>query len=396
MVLGYGGFFGLSSRDYRAVLMTRSNQELQKQEIVKTRRIVSNPFAIGMSVAAAFFSGGGTLPITAEYYRRLVVADRKLIMIKKELASRGVPLHDFEMKDVLIPAAGCIVGLGVGLGIDEQISGLFGTGVTTIGAADIQLSAMHVSQVDQVVAEVAHPGDAFHGLQEGFMGQTHEVSAVAQMHLHGIENTINAPSASELLSGQSFTLVHGGVAEHAAQLGGIHMGEHAARELETFSSSQISVWIMEKLEEPDWYRKGRRVGCTRTRGMRQAPLSCVECNGAITSGQYKRECETEYPRIKVATTDIFATDCYACRSDSYDICMTCYEKGARCSCGSESSTGLHNLHVAYNGNFRTHQERRRDILRTRRCQALYCDRCERKITQGRVFRKLPQLGISPR
>lgn len=281
-MLGYGGFFGLSSTEYRATLKTRTDQQLQKQEIVKTRRLMSCAFTVGGGIGAAVFTLGGSLVMAAVAGRKYRVADRKLKMIQDEITARDIPLHEFEIKDVLIPVAACLVGTAVGVAIEEGIANLVCSGDVATAGAGSTLAAMHVTQIDVVTANVMHPDDMLHGLGQGLAGQGHEVVHLAQHHVHEVvlNNTTN------LTPLQPVAVAPGLCSENVAQLGGMQMGESAALAGERLAATQIAVLVMEGLEQPDWYRKANKAEGCQCSDSEQGTGS-LTCNGTCSNQSEK-------------------------------------------------------------------------------------------------------------
>lgn len=190
MPLGYGGFLGLSSNKYRAKLRGQTNQELQAQEINEMRRLFSCAYGVCGGIATSFFTCGGTLVVAAVSGREWRVADRKLEMIREELTSRGIPIHELEAKYVVIPLAGCLLGSAVGIGVDEVAGQMVSIGDFTTGGPDNTLDAMGLTGTETPASGLMHhPVAALHGLEQGVQGQGHEISE----GIHMIEVLGNTP-----------------------------------------------------------------------------------------------------------------------------------------------------------------------------------------------------------
>lgn len=111
MGLGYGGFLGLSSAEYRAQLKERTDEELQHQEIAKLRSMMSSAFAVGTGISGAVLTAGGTLILAGLSGRKYRVAGRKRALVQEELTCRGIPLHALELKDFAIPVVASMAGV---------------------------------------------------------------------------------------------------------------------------------------------------------------------------------------------------------------------------------------------------------------------------------------------
>lgn len=103
MVLGYGNFLGLSTFKYKTKLRGQTLQDLKKQEIVKIRMQFASMWTVASGIGWAYFTFGGSLIVSGMGGRKWRVADRKLKLIREELARRGEPIHKVDWKDVMVP-----------------------------------------------------------------------------------------------------------------------------------------------------------------------------------------------------------------------------------------------------------------------------------------------------
>lgn len=158
MVLGFGGFFGLSTTRYREKLKSARPEDLKKQEVVKTRARLACTWSIISGFVSAHFTFGGSLLVSGIGGRKWRVADRKLGMIRKELTSRGVPLHKLDLKDVGITLVGVAAGTAAGAGIDVGIGSLFNIGDVTsgFGHTPAPTNGSHLEELQAIFSHPAH------------------------------------------------------------------------------------------------------------------------------------------------------------------------------------------------------------------------------------------------
>ncbi|KAM0078885.1 hypothetical protein ACKRZS_008751 [Fusarium odoratissimum] len=114
-----GDFFDFNKAEYARRISFYDVNRLRKQEVVKIRQHTAAMCSITTGAAGALLSGGGTLLLSAYGARRLSVAHSKLELIQAELTKRGIALHELQKRDIFIPVGASIVGMGVGVGIDE-------------------------------------------------------------------------------------------------------------------------------------------------------------------------------------------------------------------------------------------------------------------------------------
>lgn len=403
MVLGYGGFLGLSTYDYRQELKTKTNKDLQTQEIVKLRRMFTCAYIAAGGLGGAAFTFGGSLIAVGISGRRWRVADRKLGLIREELTRRGIPHHKLKTKDVLIPAVSCLIGGAVAHGIDFGLGELVDVGNAQIDGPIRESESLNLTPLDEVFAGVEQPGAAAAGLLNGFLHQGHVISdGGVQIH-EAINNTASlAPSPDATAA--SIIIDPEQLCQTIALATGTEMGQAPALQSEDLAGYSLAwtaaTYAMEAFENPDHYRKAvKHLGCRRFYGLKPNHLSCDGCKQAIPSGQYMREHHHNYsPDPQTirglhysdfgchSANTVFLLDCCQCESDNYDLCLSCYNGGKRCRCGRANAIGLHKLQVAIQGNADFVQCR--GTIRDRQSYSSKdCDGCKARISQGRYYRK---------
>lgn len=120
MVLGYGGFLGLSSAEYRAELKERTDEALQKQEIAKLRGMMSSSFAM----------------------------------------AAGIPLHTLELKDIAKPVVASTAGVAAG-GVFLDSAGQVGS-IEGVGQGSIS-------------TQLENPDATIHGFEKGLTERVSEI-----------------------------------------------------------------------------------------------------------------------------------------------------------------------------------------------------------------------------
>ncbi|RGP67980.1 hypothetical protein FSPOR_5641 [Fusarium sporotrichioides] len=178
-------FFGFNKAEYARRISSYDDDHLRKQEVVKTRQHTSALCSITAGAVGAPASGGCTLLLSAYGARRLSVAHSKLELIQSELTKRGIALHEIQKRDILIPVGASVVGMGVGLGVDEAASVVTNTMpmATTLPTGSSFTHALSTNASD-VITGVAH----------GVTEQTHEMGQA----ILNIDNGI--PAAQDLTS----------------------------------------------------------------------------------------------------------------------------------------------------------------------------------------------------
>lgn len=281
MVLGYGGFFGLSSTQYRSRLKEAELKDLKKQEIVKTRTRIAAGITVYLGILSAFPSYGGSLVMSAVQARRLRVAHRKLALIREELERRGVDLHELRLRDVAIPVTGIAVGTGVGMGLEIGLGSFISAGDMFVGGPSAAAEDMDASFTERLHAILEHPDELYRGFSAGL----HEEGDLLSIGAHGID--LHIADAGNLTS-DTFVADPTSIDEMMAEVAGEQLGLAAAVALEKMAadlvSSQLTQWIIEASE--DW---PEYPGCHRNFGVRT--LICDGCRKGIDTGTYMRKCD---------------------------------------------------------------------------------------------------------
>lgn len=402
MVLGYGGFLGLSSKDYRAELKDRTDQQLQEQEIIKLRRQFLYGALMGGGLSAAPVTLGGSLITVGISGRKYRVADRKLDLIREELKSRGIAPHKLEIKDVAIPVTAGVASLGVGAGLDIGLSELAHIG-NVVGAGPIGItSSLEVTPLDSISAGAANASNAVEGFADGFLNQGTVIAQGGITIRDALESTADPSAIAQ--PAQSILFDQAQLHEMIASASGEQLGQAAALHLQSVTGQvvamQCTFWACESLENPDHFRRAvNHLGCSRLYGLQHSDyLCCAACGGSIKSGQYMRQyhpsfCQSAQGLHQFAVdnlTEVHFSDCCQCRSDEYDLCLPCFDGGTRCNCGPSK---LRCLQLALNINAKV--ERCRSAAKIRRQQNfpyLRCDVCRHDVKQGRYYGKASYLG----
>lgn len=215
-----GDFFDFSETEYARRISFYLTDRLRNQEVVKTRQQAAAMCSIGTGVAGAIPSGGGTLLLSAYGSRRLYVAQAKLKLIRAELTKRGVALHELQKRDVLIPFAASIVGMGVGVGLEDAATAVTNTVPMAAGLPS-------GSSVTQALA--TNSGDTISGAAHGIAQQAREMG-------HAILDANNGIPAAQDLAMQT-TWVSATSAQEAV---GFHTGMGAMQATEKGVASLAS------------------------------------------------------------------------------------------------------------------------------------------------------------
>ena len=259
MVLGYGGFFGLSSTEYEAKLRSAKTEDLKKQEIVKTRAQVAAALSLFSGFAFAHTTLGGSLIVSLAGGRKWRVADRKLEMIRGELSRRGVPLHKFDWRDIVISIGACAVGLGVDYGVGNLIN-LGDTILPTSGSsgAGHALPTSHIPYSQQFHEMIIDPVDALHGVEQGAGAQPELLLHHGTLSIAHILGTSSSDTPVQIVPLNPPAL-NAPIAEQVgAQLGveGTHSVEQNAGEI---IFQQLSWRLAESIEHHEWSRQAARL-----------------------------------------------------------------------------------------------------------------------------------------
>ncbi|EOD49982.1 hypothetical protein UCRNP2_3261 [Neofusicoccum parvum UCRNP2] len=125
--MGLHDTFDFDEPAYIAKTAARTTLQLQEEEIKKLRQHFAASCSIGAGLGHSIHSAGISLGVSAFGVRRLVVAKRKLAIIRGELAGRGVAPHDPTKRDAAIPVAAALAGMGLGAEIGHLVGGLLPT-----------------------------------------------------------------------------------------------------------------------------------------------------------------------------------------------------------------------------------------------------------------------------
>ena len=381
MVLGYGGFTGLSSTEYRRKLRTATVEELKRQEIVKIRHRIASLWSCASGIAWAYFTFGGSLVVTGIGGRKWRVADRKLEIIRAELANRGEELHKLTWKDFAIPLSACAVGTAVGAGIDVGIGSLIDINDIATSGSGGTLASPNGNHSQDLQAMFSHPDKTIQGVGEGVVIQPELVAHAGTQHA---ADALGVPPSEVPI--QTIDFNNPGINENLAQLGGAQLGIDIATSLERGAgqllAQELIWWANEAFETPQGLRHVKDFhGCTRY--SRVQNMSCNACKMKITQGQYWRK----YWHRSFSFTRLRSyVDCCECKNDDFDLCDCCYEEGSRCMC---RETRLRQLQFAWDGNLFPPQRREASVrFKTlAKVKKMACDICGIPITQGRFFSK---------
>jgi hypothetical protein len=268
-------FFGCDWDEYAQRISGYTTERLCKQEVVKTRQVVSASCTIGGGIGGAAFTMGGTLAVAAYGSRRFRVANKKLKLIRAELTQRSVPLHTLDYKDFLIPFGASIIGLGAGIGLDQVAMA-----VTNTIPMEVQIGSPTGSTA--INAVTANPGDAVQSIVPGFTEQIDEMG----LALHGVgEGIIPGSDLSQAMLAAHTSWVAAPDLESAVGFyAGMLMAQAAEKSIVSLISAQCAWSLMEAVSSMDTSRT--RLPCARIVGM---PVQCDHCSTAMISGTYWRK-----------------------------------------------------------------------------------------------------------
>jgi hypothetical protein len=107
--------FHVNREKYREHIAGCDDDELRKREVVKKRKKLSGIFGMLGAFALTGLTGGaaGFLPVFGILHTRS--AARKLSVVREEMKKRGLRLHQDTTRDVLLPMATGLIGMGIGL-----------------------------------------------------------------------------------------------------------------------------------------------------------------------------------------------------------------------------------------------------------------------------------------
>ncbi|EXA46273.1 hypothetical protein FOVG_07001 [Fusarium oxysporum f. sp. pisi HDV247] len=226
-----GDFFDFNKAEYARRISFYDVNRLRKQEVVKIRQHTAAMCSITTGAAGALLSGGGTLLLSAYGARRLSVAHSKLELIQAELTKRGIALHEIQKRDILIPVGASIVGMGVGVGIDEAAA---------VATNTIPMEASLPPGSSLTDALSTNASGVISGVAHGVTEQTHEMGQAILNIDNGIpaaqdlaRETIWAPAAS----------TQDAIGFHA----GMVIMQAVEKGFASLTSNLLATWTMEAL-----------------------------------------------------------------------------------------------------------------------------------------------------
>ncbi|KAL1623324.1 hypothetical protein SLS56_008324 [Neofusicoccum ribis] len=229
--MGLHDTFDFDEPAYIAKTAARTTPQLQEEEIKKLRQHFAASCSIGAGLGHSIHSAGISLGVSAFGVRRLVVAKRKLAIIRDELARRGVAPHDPTKRDAAIPVAAALAGMGLGAEIGHLVGGLLPTPGLPPGT--------HLDQAGCVVGDAA-------GAAEGFVhGVTDQAGAVG----HAVQSEV-----AGVLAGHGAEVAAGQAAGDGHAVGYV-AGILAAKKTEEFIAECVGeavlAYALEKLLDPE-------------------------------------------------------------------------------------------------------------------------------------------------
>ncbi|KAL8826593.1 MAG: hypothetical protein Q9170_007340 [Blastenia crenularia] len=310
MVLGYGNFTGLSSREYRAKLREAKLEDLRREEIRKIRNRIASVWSVASGIGWAYFTFGGSLVVSGIGGRKWRVADRKLEMIREELIRRGEKVHKLDWKDVAIPITSCALGTAAGAGIDVGIGSLINIGDIAASGAGGNSMTGGGNHNDELQAVFAHPARAVQGVGEGAVMQPDLVA-----HGGGLSMADALGVPPNDVPVQTIDFDTSEINSRLAELSGAQLGAEMSTSVERgagqLAAQELAWWIMESFEDPQWrHEAASLLGCIRYVG--SSDLTCNGCGSEISQGLYWHCCK--------------------CQDDDFDLCNSCYDSGSRCDC----------------------------------------------------------------
>ena len=144
-------FFHLDPKQYAERLASLSDAEVLQLDVRQTRNLHGSILALLISLALTPQTHAVSLIGAAIALRRFIVAKQTLLLIHRELHARQLPLHYLTVRDVMYPAVGTSVGLGLG------VAGGF-TGLESAITAAVEQGARVAELAAEGAVEVA--GDA--------------------------------------------------------------------------------------------------------------------------------------------------------------------------------------------------------------------------------------------
>jgi hypothetical protein len=132
--MGVQDFVSFDPDEYRAKVRGYKDQELQKKEVVLIRTMYSSTAGVISGVVMAPGTGGASLMGSVLGGRAMHLVEQKLEIVRAELISRGLPLHEKKTRDQVIPTATGGIAGAMGL-----ISGMEGHMIGTAAGAAANL-----------------------------------------------------------------------------------------------------------------------------------------------------------------------------------------------------------------------------------------------------------------
>lgn len=337
--MGLHDTFDFDEPAYIAKTAARPTHVLQEEEIKKLRQHFAASCSIGAGVGHSLHSAGISLGVSAFGLRRLVVARRKLAIIRAELTRRGVPLHDPTKRDAAIPVAAALAGMGLGAEIGHLVGGLVPTPDLPPGT--------HLDQAGNVVGDV---GGATEGFVHGVADQASVVGHAVQAEVAGV------------LAGHVSAEAAAGAASDGHAVGYV-AGILAAKKTEEFIAECVGeavfAYALEKLLDPEIKVELALQGkCSRLLG----PLGqyCRGCGQSIREGRFAHCCQG---------------------GDDFDLCISCFSSGMTCQCADKT---MKVMQKSVAGDVVV-SEKGETCRRLASSVDVKCYKCQKEVTQGRYF-----------
>lgn len=283
--MGLHDTFDFDEPAYRAKCAARDTPKLQQEEIRKLRQHFASSASIALGMSHAVQTGGLTVGVSAFALRRYWVAKQKLAIIRAELTSRGVPLHDMTKRDAGIPLGASLVGMGLGAGVGHLVGGVVDGSSAGAGAANVPMPGHHGASAALGLVQ-GDPEGAAHGFVQGLSDQANAVGHA--VHEAVLSHTTGA-GAGDLAASAAGDAHQAAVSGHEI---GYAVGLAAAKKMEELVGETVGetvfAYAMEKLLDPEIRLELKlKEKCSRLQG----PLGqyCQRCGTSIRHGMFSRE-----------------------------------------------------------------------------------------------------------
>jgi hypothetical protein len=122
--MGFDDLIDFDEAAYAQKVRQLPTAELKARETQKSRQFLAGSASLGLSLGALPATGGISLVFAATSARKMDIAKRKLEIVIAELQRRSVPLKSgLSTRDIVIPAIGGVVAMGVGTGVEGHMGG---------------------------------------------------------------------------------------------------------------------------------------------------------------------------------------------------------------------------------------------------------------------------------